>query len=214
MKKIFCVTFFLLLTFFAGSYSYETRNLSPQEGLKQLLQGNERFVTDKLLHPDRSKDRREATVSQQLPYAIVLGCADSRIPPEIVFDQGIGDIFTVRVAGNVAGPIELESVEYSVVVNKSSIIVVLGHENCGAVKAVLAKTTQDIASIAALIEPSIQRSKDQQGNELENSIKENVRQVVASLKKNPVLSKYMSDGKLDIVGGYYNLGTGKVEILK
>lgn len=84
---------------------YENRK-SPKEALQRLMKGNERFVNDKLEHPDRTKDRREATAAQQFPFAIVLGCADSRIPPEIVFDQGIGDIFVVRVAGNVSGPLE------------------------------------------------------------------------------------------------------------
>src|SRR5205807_2415474 len=84
-------------------------SLTPKETLERLVEGNERYATDKLLHPDRTQDRREETVSTQEPFAVILGCSDSRVAPEILFDQGIGDLFPVRVAGNVVGPIELES---------------------------------------------------------------------------------------------------------
>lgn len=187
--------------------------LTPKEALSRLLEGNERYTRDQLTHPDRTKDRREATVAQQCPFAVILGCADSRIPPEIIFDQGIGDLFVVRVAGNVAGPLELESIEYSVIYNHSCLVIVLGHENCGAVKAVLGGQTGDIKSIASLINLGIRGEKEKSGNPLVNAIKANVIAVVSNLKQHPVLAKYIRDGKVDIIGAYYNLATGKVEIL-
>ncbi len=104
--------------------------MSPEVGLRRLLEGNDRFSeTNFLVRPPQ--DRRAATVAKQQPFAIIVGCSDSRVPPEVVFDQGLGDLFVVRVAGNVVGPLELDSIEYSVLVNHSSIIMVLGHQNCG-----------------------------------------------------------------------------------
>jgi len=203
------LTFIFILNGFT-IFGYCPNNLTPQESLDRLLKGNERFSKDLLTHPDRQKDRREASVEGQCPFAVVLGCADSRIPPEIVFDEGIGDIFTVRVAGNVVGPIELESIEFSVVVFKSNVIMVLGHENCGAVKAVMTNQTADIKNIAALIQPSVEPLK---GKSLQEGVKANVLNMVKKLKENPLLQKYINEGKLLIVGGYYNLGSGKVEIL-
>lgn len=191
-----------------------TQRLSPNAALKRLMVGNRRFAHDKMVCADRTSDRRTATAGQQRPFAVILGCADSRIPPEIVFDQGVGDLFVIRIAGNVVGPIELDSVEYSVIHNDSSLIIVLGHENCGAVTAVLANQTQDIEAIASLIEPAIQSAKTQSGNPLENAIKANVRAVVKQLIKSPVLAKYLNERKIKIVGGYYNLISGEVDLLK
>ncbi|HUD00945.1 MAG TPA: carbonic anhydrase, partial [Rhabdochlamydiaceae bacterium] len=118
--------------------------LTPDKALETLMDGNQRFSQDKSLHSDRNSERRQELVSKQTPYAIILGCSDSRVAPEIVFDQGIGDLFIVRVAGNVVGPLELDSIEYSALYLHSSLVMVLGHESCGAIKAVLAGTTKDI----------------------------------------------------------------------
>jgi carbonic anhydrase len=191
-----------------------TQRLTPNAALKRLMEGNMRFTHDKLVCADRTSDRRTATAAQQRPFAVILGCADSRIPPEIVFDQGVGDLFVIRVAGNVVGPLELDSVEYSVIHNDSSLVIVLGHENCGAVTAVMANQTQDIEAIASLIEPAIQTAKGRPGNPLENAIKANVRAVVKQLRNSPVLAKYIEDRKIKVVGGYYNLVSGQVELLK
>ena len=191
-----------------------TQRLTPNAALKRLMEGNLRFTHDKLVCADRTSDRRTATAGQQRPFAVILGCSDSRIPPEIVFDQGVGDLFVIRVAGNVVGPLELDSVEYSVIHNDSSLVIVLGHENCGAVTAVMANDTQDIEAIASLIEPVIQTAKGRAGNPLENAIKDNVRAVVKQLRNSPVLARFIADRKIKVVGGYYNLVSGKVELLK
>lgn len=191
-----------------------TQKIGPDAALERLVQGNARFANDKMLTADHSKDRRMATSFQQRPFAVIVGCSDSRIPPEIVFDQGIGDLFIVRIAGNAVGQLGLDSVEYSVVHNDSSLILVLGHERCGAVTAVLAKQTEGIEEIAAYIEPAIQSVKGESGDPLTNAIKANVRAIVAQLKRSPVLAKPLADGKLKIVGGYYNLESGKVDLLK
>ena len=185
--------------------------MTPEEALKTLMDGNERYVNDKLLHPNRSQETREALKYQQNPFAIILGCSDSRVSPEIVFDQGIGDLFVVRVAGNVAGPIELDSIDFSAVILGSAIIMVLGHENCGAVTAVLQHNTKDIEAVAAKIEPAISHIKD---DNLEAAVKANVRSIVQQLKNSPVLSKLIQQKRIDVVGGYYRLASGKIELLK
>lgn len=188
--------------------------MEPDEALDELMKGNERYVAGKPLHPNHDEEARQNTAEQQAPFAVVLGCSDSRVPPEIIFDQGIGDLFIVRVAGNVAGPIELDSIEFSALTFGSAAIVVLGHKNCGAVKAVVSGDTKDIESVATLIEPAVQQSKDLLGNRLDNAVEMNIRHVVQQLEKTAVLSKLIQDKKLKIVGGCYDLQTGKIEFLK
>ena len=187
--------------------------MAPELALDTIMKGNERFATDQSIYPDRTSERRKETADLQQPFAIILGCSDSRVAPEILFDQGIGDLFIVRVAGNVVGAIELDSIDYSALYLNSSLILVLGHENCGAVSAVINKTTKDIEAVASLIAPAARKTKDQVENRLENTIKENVRGVVMQLKLSPVISKLMKEEKIDVRGGYYHFKTGRVELL-
>ena len=183
--------------------------LTPAESLQRILEGNRRYIKDQLEHPNHSSDRREAIAKGQMPFCIIVGCSDSRVAPEIIFDQGLGDLFIVRVARNVVGPVELDSIEYSAEVLGSSLILVLGHEACGAVTAVMKGQTQDIEDIAQLIKPAIRGAKT-----LEAAIKANVKWVVSALKQNTVLGPLIASKKLDCIGAYYHLGTGQVEILK
>jgi len=187
--------------------------LTSDEALKTLLEGNQRYMSDQLLHADNNANRRASLVSKQEPFAIILGCSDSRVAPEIIFDQNIGDLFVVRVAGNVVGPIELDSIEYSALYLGSRLIIVLGHENCGAVQAVLTGNTQDIEAIAVKIEPALVGIQPQQKNALERAIVANVRLVVDQLSNSPVLGKMLKTQQLKIVGGYYDLLTGQVRLL-
>lgn len=203
--------FYLLATVFCTSL---LSSLSAGEGLKRLMEGNDRYVHDKLEHPNRTSERREALVSKQEPFAVIVGCADSRVAPEILFDQGVGDLFVVRVAGNVIGPLEVESVEYAAVYLHSSIILVMGHENCGAVNAVVQGTTKDVEEIARLVQPSVDEAKKENSKDLlSSSIKKNAIHMKESLVKNPVLQKLMKEGKIEIQAAYYHLQTGAVEIL-
>jgi carbonic anhydrase len=188
--------------------------LTPDKALETLMDGNQRFSQDKSLHSDRNSERRQELVSKQTPYAIILGCSDSRVAPEIVFDQGIGDLFIVRVAGNVVGPLELDSIEYSALYLRSSLVMVLGHESCGAIKAVLAGTTKDIESVAELIQPAAQATKNQDGDRLINTIKTNAKMMADQLRKSAVLGPMVAKKKLNIVAAYYDFHTGKVELLK
>jgi len=177
------------------------------------MEGNKRFVDEQLLHPDRDEKRRIQTAPEQNPFGIVLSCSDSRVAPEILFDQGIGDLFIVRVAGNVVGPIELASIEYSALYLGSTILFVLGHKNCGAVSAVLEGNTKDIEPIAALIQPAVEEAKTQKGSQLENAIKDNVLHVVKQLEEVPLIAGLIEKKKFAVVGGYYDVKSGKVEIL-
>lgn len=187
--------------------------ITPQQALQRLLDGNERYKQEKLLHPNRGKEARLTLADGQNPFAIVLGCSDSRVSPEIIFDQGIGDLFIVRVAGNVVSPVVLDSIEYSALYLKSSIILVLGHQNCGAVQAVINGQTKEIEAVAALISPSLELAKTQKGSLIENTVKDNVIHVVDELKKSSTLADLVKKGKLEIIGGYYNFHTGAVEFL-
>jgi carbonic anhydrase len=182
--------------------------LTPQESLKALVDGNNRYVMDKLLNADHSQDRRATLKEGQKPFAIILSCSDSRVIPEVIFDQSTGNLFVVRIAGNVAGAVELESIGFAAKVFESSMILVLGHESCGAVQAVTQDNTQEIPEIASLIKPALKKTKN-----LEKAIKDNVRFVVDNLKKNPDLKKLIESQKLDCAGGYYRMKTGKVELL-
>ena len=182
------------------------------EAMKKLISGNERYMKELLEHPNRSQVDRERVSGGQTPFAIVLGCSDSRVAPIIIFDQGIGDIFEVRVAGNVAGPIEIASVEFAAVTYGSPLIFVLGHQNCGAVNAVLARQTKDIEPIAEPIEAAIKQSPKGFDSSLEEATKANVHAVVKQIRGNPAIAKLIAEKKLEVVGGYYNLSTGKVEL--
>jgi carbonic anhydrase len=187
--------------------------ITSEDALKRLIEGNKRYANDKSTCDDRNNERRVALVSKQNPFATILGCSDSRVPLEIVFDQGVGDLFVVRVAGNIADLSVLESIEYSIKHVNSSIILVLGHENCGAVTAVVKNEAKDIPQIASFIEPAI-RSLQNNDNVIETAIKANVRQVVETLKSSKYLKPLLEERKVDVLGGYYHLESGVVEILE
>jgi carbonic anhydrase len=184
--------------------------ITPQEVLDRLVEGNRHYVADDLRSLDRSLYRRQELVTSQKPIAAIVGCSDSRVPPEILFDQGLGDLFVVRIAGQAVGPVELDSIEYAVKVLGASLIFVLGHENCGAVKAVLSGETEGIEEIARLIKPALRGIKS---TDLEKAVKDNVKWTISYLKGTPIIKPLLKEGKLAIVGGYYNLSDGHIEIL-
>lgn len=190
-------------------------DLTPDVALKQLMDGNKRFVDRKRQSPNQDFVRITEVAKSQKPFAAILGCADSRFPPEIIFDRGFGDLFVCRVAGNVATPEEIGSLEYSTLVLGAKVLVVIGHERCGAVDATI-KGTQvpgQIGSLINAIKPAVESSKDQTGDRLENAIKANAMLQANRLKASPVISKLIQENKLKVVGGYYDLDTGAVNIL-
>jgi len=211
----------------------------PAEAISRLKEGNERYTRGNPQHPHESSEertqlatnsyenasvifpdmtkRREELAKSQHPFAVVLGCADSRVPPEIVFDQGLGDLFVLRVAGNVIDDHSLGSIEYAVDHLAVRLIVVLGHQRCGAVKA--AKETiaakgeapAHIQSLVTAIQPAVEATAK---GDLETTVRENVKNVVQALRSSaPILKAKVDSGELKVVGAYYSLDTGSVAFL-
>jgi carbonic anhydrase len=188
------------------------QKLTPDAAIEELLQGNKRFSSQKMSQPNRNSFRLREVASGQKPFAAILGCADSRVPSEIIFDQGLGDLFVVRVAGNVATPEEIGSLEYGTLVLGAKVILVLGHQKCGAVKAAMDNkpVPGQIGSILKHIKPIKVASKNQTGDLLKATTIANVKNQIATLKASPVVTDLINSGKLKIVGGFYDLSTGIV----
>lgn len=187
--------------------------LSPDAALQQLIDGNERFVDLRLTSFAEDLDLlRTKTVEKQQPFAAVLSCADSRVPVELIFDQSLNEIFVTRVAGNIATSAIIASLEYGVAVLGTKAIVVLGHTNCGAVKAAIEAKAAP-GQISALY-PYIQPAVDQAGADLTAAIKANAKIQAALLRQSsPVLAEQIKKNQLKIVAAYYDLATGKVSML-
>lgn len=199
---------------------------SGDEALNRLLEGNKRYVEGEHLHAGHDSVRRVEIAEEQKPFAVILGCADSRVPPEVVFDEGLGDLFVVRIAGNtVVSPVVVGSIEYSVEHLGSILVMVLGHQGCGAVKAAVATATKgahqegDIQKFVDPIVPVVEQVKRRDpkistAGLTDESIKANVEQSVHELSHSePLLSHLVEQGKVKIVGAEYHLHTGKVEVL-
>jgi carbonic anhydrase len=190
--------------------------VSPDSALKRLLEGNQRFVDGKRQNPNQSHLRLQETAVAQYPFASILGCADSRVPAEIVFDQGLGDLFVVRVAGNVASQTAIGSLEFSTAVLGSQLIVVVGHSRCGAV---LAAAKGDplpgrIGIFVEEIKPAVARVRAKTGDLEENAIIANVQYQAQKLaESSTILGGLIKEGKLKIVGGRYDLAAGKFTIV-
>lgn len=192
--------------------------LSPEAALKRLLKGNERYVEGVMARHDFKRER-EALVGGQNPYAAILSCANSRIAPEYAFDSSRGDLFVCRVAGNFASDETIASLEYAVAVLNTPLILVLGHEACGAVDATI-KSLKDgttlpghLPSLVQAIAPAVKAVSSKSGDLLNNATLQNVTDNVAKLKSaSPILSAAVNDKKIQVVGGIYRLSSGKVEL--
>ena len=189
---------------------------TPDAALARLMAGNQRFVSGQTRHPQQSIARIHELNQSQNPFAIVLGCADSRVPGEVVFDQGLGNIFDVRVAGNIVTPEVVGSIEYAVAYLKTPLLVVLGHERCGAVSAAVqgGEFTAGIASLVEAIAPAVARVKGRAGNAIENVVVANIQYQVEKLQQSSLLiQEAVRIGKLKIVGGRYDLDEGTVTLV-
>ena len=220
-----------LLNFDSGSLFIAEAQAGPStsvengdQALNKLMEGNKRYINaPESVHARRTEERRIDVAERQNPFAVILACADSRVAPEVIFDQGIGDIFVVRVAGNIVNPTNygvLGSIEYGVLVLGAPLIMVLGHSNCGAVAGAieaLQKGTQfpgSINNIVTTIKPAVEAVKGQPGDLLHNSILSNVRMGVNKLNGSvPVIADMVKEGKVKIVGANYDLKTGEVKIV-
>lgn len=192
--------------------------MDPRIGLRKLMGGNRRFVEDKSIKPRQDRKALLNTQGGQTPFATIVGCSDSRVPNEIIFDQGVGDLFIVRTAGQVMAAASYGSIEYAHLVLGSKLIVVLGHQACGAVDAAVKRPKGlpgHISTLVNSIKPAAQAARAMgPANILDNAIRQNVLDQVRELRElEPVLAREYADGKLLIVGAVYNLKTGNVEFL-
>ena len=190
---------------------------TADQALERLLAGNQRYVAARQEHPHQTPARRAELSGGQHPFAIVLGCADSRVPPEVIFDQGLGDLFVVRVAGNVVDDVVLGSIEYAAAHLHTPLIVVLGHSRCGAIGATVAggELEGHLPDLAAAIQPAVDRARDLPGDLLDNAVVANATMVAQQLRSSePVLSELVHAGKLKVVAARYDLDTGIVAPVK
>jgi carbonic anhydrase len=193
--------------------------LSPDGALERLMQGNTRYV-DGVARRHDFKHEREVLTRGQNPFAGVLSCADSRVAPEYAFDAGRGDLFVCRVAGNLLNNDVIASFEYAVSVLNTPLILVLGHQACGAVDAAIKSVKSGetlpghLPSLVAALAPAVKAALDRPGDSLDNTIRQNVVMTVAGVKAaTPILSKAIDDGKVRVAGGVYDLTTGKVALV-
>lgn len=193
---------------------------SPQEALERLLAGNQRYATSHALPLNESVQRRTEVAQGQHPFATIFSCVDSRVPPELVFDRGLGDLFVIRTAGHVIDEAVLGSLEFGVAELKIPLLMVMGHEKCGAVQATLEAVehhTEAPASISYLvtgIKPAIELAGEAAGDKLSNCVNANVSLTVKRLREAPILSEAVAQGQLLIVGARYDLDSGAVEMIE
>jgi carbonic anhydrase len=191
----------------------QERQTTADQALQELKVGNVHHANHRYKHPHETPIRQHELTAGQPPHAVILGCADSRVPPEIIFDQGLGDLFTVRVAGNVAGINEVASIEYAVEHLHTPLLVVIGHQKCGAVSAAVEGGNADgpLPEIIKAIQPAVDQAKGMPGDVIDNAVQKNVEMVVSQLRTSqPLLSSLVKTGKLRVVGAVYSLDTGRV----
>jgi len=189
-------------------------DMTTKDPIELLLEGNKRYVEGKSIHPNQGSSKRTELSSGQKPFAVILGCSDSRVPPEILFDQGIGDLFVIRVAGNIVDDVVLGSIEYAVEHLGTKLVVILGHSKCGAVKATVkgGEAHGHIWSIANIIMPAVEKARGQQGDIVENAIKNNMEMTIEKIKSSePILTKAVKEGRVKVIGAYYDIESGVVE---
>jgi carbonic anhydrase len=193
---------------------------TPDEALRRLLEGNRRFAAGAPQEADVSAARRAELATGQRPFAALVSCADSRVPPELIFDQGLGDLFVCRIAGNFVDAGIAGSIEYAVGVLDVSLVMVLGHEACGAVKATLdalaggGPVSPNIDVLVDAISVPVLRARELPGDRVNNAILSNVRFGVERLQREPDLAPFIQSGSVQVVGGEYMLASGLVELVR
>jgi carbonic anhydrase len=214
--KRYGMVWFVLSLLLATMTSASGQGMTGDQALEKLLKGNKRFAGARLRHPNQTAARRAELAKGQHPYAVIVSCSDSRVPPEVLFDQGIGDLFVVRVAGNTVDDVALGSVEYAVEHLHSPLVVVLGHERCGAVQATIqgGEAPGRIGSVMEPIRLAMEKAKGKPGDLAENVMRANAGMVAEQLRSSePILGELVKHGKLKIVAARYDLDSGVVELL-
>ncbi|MDP1709438.1 MAG: carbonic anhydrase [Candidatus Komeilibacteria bacterium] len=187
------------------------------ETMQKLLDGNSRFAAGTAIKPNQNQKRRAELVQAQHPEAIIVSCSDSRVSPEIIFDQGLGDLFVVRTAGHVIDDAVLASIEYAAEHLHTQLIVVLGHKNCGAVKATIdgGELPGHLGGLTKAIANAVETALTQDGDLFVNAVTANINTVVKQLKSSePILAELVKNNKLDIVGACYDLESGVVGLVE
>ncbi len=194
----------------------QNKDITPDQALTKLMAGNARFVAQRRTTPNQARERLLEVAAGQAPFAALLSCADSRVPAEIVFDQGLGDLFVCRVAGNIATSEQIGSLEFGTAELGAKLIVVMGHTACGAVKATIegGRLPGQIGSIIDNIQVGVERARNNPGaDKLATAVKANASYQVELLKRSTLLGDLIDKKQLKIVDAYYDLNTGKVELL-
>lgn len=196
----------------------QEKNVRPtaEEALQILKEGNQRFVKGKLEHPNHCEESRQTLAAGQEPIATVLTCADSRVPPVDIFDQGLGDLFVVRVAGNVIGDHSLGSIEYAVKHLHTPLVIVMGHASCGAVAAVNSGAALEghIATLGPAIQTAIKSVEELEGDKVNNASKALAKQIAKTIEgSEPIVADLVKSGAVKVVPAYYDLSSGEVEFL-
>jgi carbonic anhydrase len=194
------------------------RTTTGPEALARLAEGNQRFAAGQPTHPNQAPATRTAQTDAQSPFAQIVACVDSRVPPELIFDQGLGDLLVARTAGEVLDGAVRGSVLYGIEVLQIPLLLVLGHQDCGAVKSTIdvvegkaTPTGTDIDAIVNAIRPAVVRARDQHAQDLLlTSTRYNVEDIIGVLRPNPVVAAAIAKGSLQLAGGYYDIGTGRV----
>ena len=197
----------------AGSPLAKAQAVTAATALAELKEGNRHHVQHRYRHPHETQTRQKSLVSGQHPHAMILSCADSRVPPEIVFDQGLGDLFAIRVAGNITDDAILGSIEYAAEHLHTPLLVVMGHGSCGAVKAATeaGEPAGHLSAVVRPIRPAVEKARGMPGDVLANAVRLNVEMVVAQIRASaPLLSEKVKSGQLRVVGAVYSLDNGEV----
>lgn len=194
--------------------------LTADQALQRLLDGNARFVAHQERYPDRGPEIRLQLAETQHPFAVILGCADSRVPPEILFDEGLGDLFVIRNAGNIVDTTSLASVEYGVAQLGVSLVLVMGHERCGVITAAVAVAREGrevqghLWSLIDAARPALEKVKDGSGDLIDQAVRAHVEIQVGRLSRaDPIVSRAVKAGRIRVVGARYDIDRGQVEIL-
>jgi carbonic anhydrase len=191
--------------------------MPSDQALAKLIEGNRRYAQNKEQHPDETMARRKELENEQHPFAVILSCADSRVPPELIFDQGLGDLFVIRVAGNIADNAVLGSIEYAVEHLGTKLIVVLGHEKCGAVSAAVegAHEPVPLKSLLTALQPSVEESRNTPGDKIHNCVLANARHVARQVRESePELKELLHKEAVKVIVADYALDSGRVTILE
>jgi carbonic anhydrase len=190
---------------------------NPELALEALIEGNRRYASDQTAHPDRGAERRAALSERQEPFATIVGCADSRVPAEFVFDRGLGDLFVVRTAGHVVDEAVLATIAFGAIELGIPLIFVLGHEGCGAVTAALrasegSEVSDHARPLIKAIMPAVDKTRSLAGDPLNNAVRANIDLTIDRLKLSESLAPDLRNGRIKIVGGLYELDTGVIEV--